>query len=212
MNIREMIVDERRNVAALLESLTEQQLSLPSLMPTWTVKDVAAHLTLAFDVSAPRILWAFLAARGNIGKAIDELTWKHARRPVGELAASLRKNADRRFAMPGAPLEVGLAEILIHGLDLRWPLDQRGRMSPERGQIVLNFLSTTKPGGFTRNAWRAGLRFEATDVAFSHGDGPLLRGPAEALILAYCGRVPCLEHLEGDGVAVLRERYQKKHQ
>ena len=37
---------QRRNVADLLEDLSENQWRWPSLCAGWTVRDVAAHLTL----------------------------------------------------------------------------------------------------------------------------------------------------------------------
>jgi hypothetical protein len=49
-----------------------------------------------------------------------------------------------------------------------------------------------------------GLRLVATDVDWSHGEGPELRGPAEALILASLGRSAALAELEGAGSAALQ--------
>ena len=52
----------------------------------------------------------------------------------------------------------------------------------------------------------AGLRLVATDVDWSHGDGPEVRGTGEALLLAMTGRRVVLDELHGDGVATLRDR------
>ena len=52
----------------------------------------------------------------------------------------------------------------------------------------------------------AGLRLVATDVEWSHGDGPEVRGPGEAILLALTGRPAVLDELVGEGVATLRER------
>ncbi|WP_280234759.1 hypothetical protein [Nocardia cyriacigeorgica] len=51
-----------------------------------------------------------------------------------------------------------------------------------------------------------GLRFEATDLDWTHGSGPIISGPAEALLLALSGRTPALDRLHGDGVPILRAR------
>lgn len=51
-----------------------------------------------------------------------------------------------------------------------------------------------------------GLRLEATDQAWTHGDGPAVSGPGEALALALTGRAVALEQLTGSGVEVLRAR------
>jgi hypothetical protein len=50
-----------------------------------------------------------------------------------------------------------------------------------------------------------GLRLEATDMAWSHGpvDGPAVRGPGEAVLMAVLGRRQAAGDLEGDGLEVL---------
>jgi uncharacterized protein (TIGR03083 family) len=45
MRVFDMIVDERRSMADLLDGLSDEQLARPSLCEGWTVHDVAAHLT-----------------------------------------------------------------------------------------------------------------------------------------------------------------------
>jgi hypothetical protein len=51
-----------------------------------------------------------------------------------------------------------------------------------------------------------GLRFTATDVTWTHGDGPEVQGPGEAILLALAGRPVALDELTGDGLASLRGR------
>ncbi len=52
----------------------------------------------------------------------------------------------------------------------------------------------------------AGLRLVATDTDWSHGEGPEVRGPAEALLMATCGRRVALDDLQGPGLDTLRSR------
>ena len=47
------------------------------------------------------------------------------------------------------------------------------------------------------------VKVVASDVGWTHGDGPELRGPAEAVILASMGRGVALHDLEGEGAEVL---------
>jgi hypothetical protein len=64
-----------------------------------------------------------------------------------------------------------------------------------------------RPDPFAQPRRRArGLRFVATDVPWSNGDGPEVRGTREAIALAIAGRGVVLEELDGEGVAVLRQR------
>ena len=52
----------------------------------------------------------------------------------------------------------------------------------------------------------SGLTLKATDADFSVGDGPLVEGPAVALMLAASGRKSALSELTGLGVAELQQR------
>ena len=207
MDFIEAIADERRQLADLIDALTDEQLRTPSLMPTWSVRDVAAHLTLGFEASLVRFALAFLTTR-SLDKAVDKVTWEIARRPVKELAASLRRNASRLSTPPGTGPETSLTEVLVHGLDLRRPLGVRREMPRDRSRAALEFLAAGKARGFVKKGWREGLRFEATDDTWSHGDGPVLRGASDSLMLAITGRVAALDELQGDGVAILRERFR----
>jgi hypothetical protein len=81
-------------------------------------------------------------------------------------------------------------------------LAQADRRSPEellvspRGQL-----------GFGKWGRSKGLAFHATDVGWTHGAGPGVDGPAEALVMALAGRVSGFDGLEGDGVTEFRSRF-----
>jgi hypothetical protein len=55
-----------------------------------------------------------------------------------------------------------------------------------------------------------GLSMQATDVDWSTGDGPEVRGPCMSLILAMVGRTGALADCEGDGVETLGARAKIK--
>jgi probable F420-dependent oxidoreductase len=76
---------------------------------------------------------------------------------------------------------------------------------PERPEAVLEFL-TRDQAGFTTKRLLDGLRFEATDADWSHGEGALVRGSADSLRGILSGESTDLHGLEGDGVAILRSR------
>lgn len=62
-------------------------------------------------------------------------------------------------------------------------------------------------GGFMQSKQRVrGLRLVATDVDHTVGDGPEVRGPTEAIILAASGRPVALDELSGQGVELLTNR------
>lgn len=48
-----------------------------------------------------------------------------------------------------------------------------------------------------------GLRLVATDLDWSAGQGPELRGPGESIVMAITGRAEAIDELAGSGVEVL---------
>ena len=51
-----------------------------------------------------------------------------------------------------------------------------------------------------------GLRWEATDTDWAHGEGSTVTGGAEALAMVMSGRPAYLDRITGDGVATVRDR------
>jgi uncharacterized protein (TIGR03083 family) len=200
------IADERRGLADLLAGLTPEQQTAQSLCGDWSVRDVVGHLVVPLEVSAPRFLLAILAGRGNFDRANTRLAREQARRPFDDLIDVLRRKADSRFTPPGSGPEAPLTDLLIHGLDIRWPLGLARSIPDERLRTSLTFLTATPARGFVAKGALGGLRFEATDLDWAHGSGPAVRGDAETLLLAVTGRAPALARLDGDGLATLRGR------
>ena len=199
------IADERRGLADLISGLTDEQRAAPSLCSEWSVQDVAAHLIVPLEVSTPKFMLAMLVCRGNFDRANVRLAREQAQRPFDKIIEVLRRKADMRFTPPGAGPEAPLTDLLVHGLDIRWPLQLTRQIPDERLQKSLTFLTAT-PAGLVSKGTLDGLRFEANDVDWAHGNGPVVSGNAEALLLAMTGRTIALGQLDGDGVARLRSR------
>jgi hypothetical protein len=69
---------------------------------------------------------------------------------------------------------------------------------------VADFVQSTFVFGAKKRT--AGLTLVASDMAWSHGAGPEVRGPAEALVMAMAGRRVALTDLTGDGLATFTSR------
>ena len=198
-----IIAAERRRLAGLLDTLSADQWATPSLCAGWTVRHVVAHLVTPFLVSTPALLGAVLRRRGLAG-AMDHTARRLAGRPTTDLVETLRRNADHRFTPPGGPPEAPLTDILVHGMDIRWPLGRPGdRPDPATLLPVLDFLAGPKAGGLVPRGRLAGLRLVATDVDWAHGDGAVVEGPALPLAMAALGRRVALPELTGPGAARL---------
>ncbi len=200
------IADERRGLADLLSGLTGEQLAAPSLCHAWSVHDVAAHLVTPLEVSTPRFALAMLACRGDFDRANVRMTRQQARRPIHDVVEILRRKAAVRFTPPGAGPESPLTDLLVHGLDIRWPLGLPRDVPEARLRTALTFLTSTPARGPVPRGALAGLRFEADDVDWAHGTGPTVSGGAEALLLAVTGRTAALGSLRGDGLPTLHAR------
>jgi uncharacterized protein (TIGR03083 family) len=200
------IDSERRGMADLLQQLAPAEWDHPTLCPGWTVRDIAAHLTLAPETSLRDAVVEYARARGNFNRAIfDSARRKATARPREKLVADLRAIAGSRRLAPGQTHREPLLDILVHGQDIVLPLG-RSRPMPVRWAAVSADRVWSMPFPFHARRRLRGFRLAATDTAWSRGDGPLVEGPMEALLLLLTGRTAALGRLAGDGVPGLTER------
>lgn len=201
-----LVAIERRRLADTLEGLSDVQWTAPSLCSGWRVREVAAHLVWPTETPLPKILLQLALAGFDFAKVADRAA-KADDRSGADLIAALRRNADSRFKPPGMGPEAPLTDVVVHGLDIRMPLDLDTTVSEVAAPIVLGFLlSPAATKGFIAKGRTAGLRFETTDLDWSAGTGPTVRGTTEHLILALAGRPSGLDHLGGDGADEFRSR------
>ena len=103
--------------------------------------------------------------------------------------------------------EAPLADIVMHGQDIRRPLGIKREIPEHITRTILDLL-VTKKGKF---AWPKGgldgLRFDATDMAWTSGTGPTVSGHSEALLMSIGGRGAALDDLEGEGLDTFRARF-----
>lgn len=197
------IAAERRDLAELIDALSDEQLTTTSLCEGWTVRDVAAHLVMPLVTPMRSLAWEMVKARGSFDQANLVLTRRVADRG-DDLAGALRAHATSRFTPPGAPPEAPLTDLLIHGQDIRRPLRLAHAIDPDRLRLALNFLITPAARrGFVPSWLPADIRWVADDLGIGYGEGPEVRGSGEAIMLALSGRRASLTELSGDGVAAL---------
>ena len=110
-------------------------------------------------------------------------------------------------ASPPLPLITRVVEIVVHGEDIRRPLGiDHAYPTTSIAEAVSHLLGDRSSGGKKR---LKGLTLAATDVEFSIGDGPLVEGPALALLLAASGRSARLDELSGPGASQLINRIRQ---
>lgn len=188
-----LIEQERHRLADLADEWSPDQWDVPSLAEGWRVREVLAHLTMPFAVALPSMVLGLVRNRGNFDRFADR--WARdatTSAPPAEFAASLRANAAARFTPPGMGPEVPLADLVVHGLDIRIPLGLPANdIDPAARATTLRFL-TTHTGrrfGVPADAF-ATRRFEATDLDWSHGTGPTERATSIELLTHLCRAQP----------------------
>lgn len=207
MNIDEAwrAIDEHRlAVAALLEDLNDQEWTRRSLCEGWTVRDVAAHLTLQ-QIRPAQALAQIVRHPGGMNRMIHDAACRRAAAPTEELIAAIRGMVGSRKRNVGVSHLETLTDILVHGQDIAIPL---GRHLPTRADAAAAAASRMWARGwpFWPRKKLDRFRIVATDVDWEVGDGRMVEGPIEAILLLLTGRLVVLPRLTGDGVADLRAR------
>jgi uncharacterized protein (TIGR03083 family) len=186
--IRAATAEERRAQVALYGSLTDAQWDAPSLCAGWRVREVLAHTTMPFRYSGARVVRGVLAARGSFDRFADRAARRDATElGSAELLTSLEDNVGFAWSPPGGGPLGALSHDVIHGLDVSAALGIDDRhASPERCALVLSGLRPRQVRFFGVDL--TGVRLQATDADWSHGEGEVVEGRAQDLLLAVCGR------------------------
>ena len=94
-----------------------------------------------------------------------------ARLSDAELVAIIREHADSRFRPPTMDWQAPWTEILVHREDIAVPLGGFPREVEPWGPALDFLVTDAATRGFRRKGLPA-LRYAATDLDWSHGDGP----------------------------------------
>lgn len=198
------LADERRAIADRLEVLTPEQWRTPTLCPAWDVHGMAAHLVVPTEFSAVEMVVGLAKARFSPDRLSVAMAAKRARLPSSELVARLRDNADSRSAPPIVGILGPYTDALVHAQDMWIPLGLDDDRPAERWRPSLDFLVSRKATvGFLPKP-APDLWYQATDLEWQHGAGPVVSGPGAAIALALLGRTPRLDELDGPGADTLR--------
>lgn len=198
------IDQERAGLADLLADLDPREWEVPSLCAGWRVRDVVAHLTQAHLGVLPAVV-ELVRARGDMDRMIHDAAVRQARLPTDELTRRLRAMVGSRRKVIGLTEMEPLIDVLLHGQDIAVPLGRRRPVPTEAAAAAATRVWTTGQPWHARRRL-SGLRFTATDTAWSVGDGAEVRGPIAALLMAVTLRPAGLAALSGEGLAELRRR------
>jgi uncharacterized protein (TIGR03083 family) len=193
---------ERRALADDLDGLAPDRWTTPSLCAGRTVQDTLAHMVATARMTPPAFLAKMLAAGFRFERMADA---EIARESAGGPPATLERfrAVEASSSGPPGPKLSWLGETLVHAEDIRRPLGLAHDYPVDAVTRVADFYagSNVLIGGKRRVA---GVTLKATDADWSHGSGPVVEGPAMALLMATAGRRAALDDLSGPGLELLR--------
>jgi len=198
---------ELADFSDFLHDLTDAQWEVPSLCEGWKVRDVASHLTVGYTYPLRVIATEIVKYRGDINKGSDALSRAYGRdhTPAQILAAFDAGRARPRGLGRVEKMHEALVDHLVHQQDCRRPLGIPRVIPIDRARALVDALP--RAGGMVASKKRVkGLRLVAVDIDHTVGDGPEVRGTAEALAVAATGRPIALAELQGEGAEILRQR------
>ncbi|WP_238012444.1 maleylpyruvate isomerase family mycothiol-dependent enzyme [Dactylosporangium sp. AC04546] len=183
---------QRAAVAELLGALRPEEWEHASLCEGWTVRDVAAHLTLQ-ELRFGQLLTslpAMVRARFDVERLTSDLARARARELTPEaIVAAIRATVGNRRHNAGVTVRETLIDILVHGQDIAVPLGRELPTAPDAVAEAITRMWTMRwPPPFPATKRLRGHRLEATDADFAIGDGPVICGPITALALLCAGR------------------------
>jgi uncharacterized protein (TIGR03083 family) len=198
-----VIDDERSRLADLMEDLDESEWRTPSLCREWTVREVAAHLTLAHTGPLSATV-SLIRAGGGFNRMIRDTAIRQARLPVHEYPRRLRAMVGSRRTAPFISELEPMIDILCHAQDIARPI---GRPYPMPAAAAAVAAERIWRQSFPFRAQRRlrGFELVATDAPWRVGAGARVEGPISALLLLVSGRPAAVADLAGPGAAKLAE-------
>lgn len=196
--------EERADILALLQQLAPRQWATTSLCSAWTVRDVAAHIVSYDELSHLGLVGTFLRGGPSVAKVNEVALRKYADLDPAGVIDLVSRTQRPRGLTAGFGGGIALTDGTIHHQDIRRALRLPRMIPPARLTRVLDFALGAPTLPAKKNA--KGLKLVATDLDWTAGDGKLVEGPAEALLMALAGRPDALADLAGHGLSTLRRR------
>ncbi len=201
------IDQERARLADLFEELTDDEWKVQSLCTAWTVRDVAAHLTLA-QMGMRAALPAIVRARGSFDGMIRDTGIRQAKLPVEEYPRLLRQMIGSRRTAPFISEREPLLDVLVHSQDMTRPLGRNHPLPVESAMVAADRVWTMS-FPFRARKRLAGRELVATDAPGRAGSGARVEGPMASLLLLLTGRPAALADLSGPGTQGLSDCFPR---
>jgi uncharacterized protein (TIGR03083 family) len=202
-DLQPLVASNYAALADLLDPLPPERWDTPSLCEGWRVRELVAHVTMPARYSEDAFMAELREDAFDFTRLSNRIASRDAQLPIGELIWNLRAEVLHRWTPPSGGYHGALNHVVIHGLDITVPLREPRRSSDTAIRAVLDDL--TEGGGHAHFGTDIqGRSLHATDIDWSYGSGPQLRGEAEDLALHICGRTVPGDRLQGEMLAQIR--------
>jgi uncharacterized protein (TIGR03083 family) len=186
-NLQPAVAGEYLALADILSSASEADWDTPSLCEGWRVREVIAHLTMPARYEEEAFMAELRARNFDFGRLSNEIAAQDAQLATEDLVTNLRADRLLHWTPPDGGYHGALNHVVVHGLDVTVPLRVQRRAPDETMLIVLDDLTKGRIHEHFGTDM-TGRKLEASDLDWSFGSGPVLRGRAEDLALVLCGR------------------------
>ena len=204
----QLVFENLADLSRMFDTLDDDRWDEASLCEGWRVRDIAGHFILGLGVPARTVAGKVFAGGFRLNTVVArESRAIGSEKSVDELRSEVRALAESgRYSgiVAKLPKKHLLADGVTHVLDVSVPLDLDVAIPDERLHGALDLLVRINDWGSKKRA--RGLRLVATDIDWSHGDGPEVKGDSRHLILALGGRAGVTDRLSGEGVDILASR------
>ena len=204
MSVMGLARSEREDLRDLLSGLSPEQWRAASLCAGWSVKDVVAHMLSYEELGVRQLAERFLRGRLSVDRINDIGLREYATRTPEQLIELLDEHLDPAGLTAGMGGAIALTDGMIHQQDIRRPLGLPRTIPAERLVPALRtaLFSPTLLGVLRVRD----VRLVATDLDWTFGRGPELRGTGEAILMTVAGRRAAVAELSGPGHARVAQR------
>ena len=192
------VAARRVELADRIDTLDPDELDADSWCAGWRVRDVVGHLVQLAEATQRSMAMVLVRNGLPLDRGLAAAARRIGDRPADELAARLRRSSGGRFHVIGLPPAVALGEVLVHSEDALRPLGRPLDIGPDEAAAVLDVYRRIGRLAFHQTIPKATM--VATDVAWTAGRGPEIRGRALDLLLLLANRRQVVGDLTGPGL------------
>ncbi|RKQ35043.1 maleylpyruvate isomerase family mycothiol-dependent enzyme [Kocuria tytonis] len=193
---------ERAALIGDLRGLGPHDWDVESACRGWRIRDVVAHLVDTAATTPAAFLTGMVRAGFDFDRQNELGVERYRGKRPEELISLLVQVRGRTSGPPRfmAPLATRLVEEIVHGEDVRRPLGLHKKYPPEDIKTAIKYqVATSARFGGAREKL-AGITLVAEDIAWTHGNGSLVSGPALEILMLVCGRSPRSDVVTGPGL------------